>query len=127
MRLVYPGPYQLQLAAPQEGGQRQPRGPEKKVSTIIFASIRFHLLGRAGRPVEGNCEIKVHCNLVHARLQLSQHMHHDGGDGENIRMRMIFILGPSSNQGKHLIFLDGDDDLWNLDIGVRVCDCEWAG
>ena len=56
-------------------------------------------------------------------------MHYDDGgrNGENIRMSMILILGPSSNQGKHLIFLDGDDDLWNLDIGVRVGDCEWAG
>ena len=95
--LVYPGPYQLQLAAPQEGGQRQPRGPEKKVSTIIFASIRFHLLGRAGRPVEGNCKIKVHCNLVHACLHLSKYLHFDDGgrNSENIRMRMILILGPS--------------------------------
>ena len=60
--VVYPGPCQLQLAAAQEGGQRQPGGPEKKVSTIILHQFgwRFHLLGRAGRPVERNCEIKVH-------------------------------------------------------------------
>ena len=76
VRLVYPGPYQLQLAAAQEGGQRQPGGArKKKVSNTNFALIRFHLFGRAGRPIEGNCEIKVHCNLVHACLQLTQHTH----------------------------------------------------
>ena len=37
---------------------------------IVILCFWGHLFSRAGRPVERNCKIKVHSNLIHARLHL---------------------------------------------------------
>ena len=79
-------PCQPQQATGQVGGQRQPRGGKspkgdqrrtrwhcyrrRELIVIVILCFWGHLFSRAGRPVERNCKIKVHSNLIHARLHL---------------------------------------------------------